>query len=90
MGDQRLYFRVHQLDLGLAFKLRVGMLDADDGCHAFSSIIAGEVGITILDQAVLAGVVIQHTRGRGPESGQMCTAIDSINGVGKTVNRFII
>ena len=43
-----LHFRVHQLDFGLAFKLRIRVFDADNGGHAFAGIITGEVGIGIL------------------------------------------
>ncbi len=53
--DVGLYFRVHQFDFGLAFKLRIRVLDADDGGHAFAGVIPGEVGVRFFQQCLSAG-----------------------------------
>ena len=52
--DLGLHLGVHQLDLRLALELRIGMLDADDGRQAFARIVAAEVRIVVLEQAVAA------------------------------------
>ncbi len=81
-------FGVHQLDLGLALELRVAVLDADDGGQAFARVVAGEVGIGVLQQAVLARVVVDRARERHPQPGQVRAAVDGVDRVGEGVDRF--
>ena len=45
---------VAQLGLGLALELRVGQLDADDGRQALAHVVAGQVRVVVLEDAVLA------------------------------------
>ena len=77
-------FGVAQLAFGLAFELRFGELDADDGGQAFADIVAGQVGVIFLKQLVLAGVIIEHAGQRRAEAGQMGAAVDSIDAVGES------
>ena len=79
---------IAQLAFGLAFKLRLGELDADDGRQAFADIIAGQVGFIFLDQLVLAGIIIQDAGQGGTETGQVGAAVDGIDAVGEAVNGF--
>ena len=85
--DVGLHLGVHQLDLGLRFELRVGVLDGDDGGQALARVVAGEVRVGILEQAVLAGVVVDHARQRGAQAGQVRAAVDGVDRVGEGVDR---
>ena len=68
-------FGVAQLLLGLAFKLRIFDLDGDDGCQAFADIIAGQVLGVVLQDLILAGIVVKAL-GRGVfKAGQMHAAL---------------
>ena len=44
---------VAELGLGLALELRLGQLDADDGGQALADVVAGEVGVVVLEQPAL-------------------------------------
>ncbi len=66
---------VAQLALGLAFELRLGQLDADDGRQAFADIVAGQVRVVFLEELVLVGVVVQHAGQGGAEAGEVGAAV---------------
>ncbi len=88
LGHQGLHLGVHQLDLGLTFELRVGVLDADDGGHALAGVVTREVGVAVLEQAVAAGVVVDHPGDRRAQAGHVRTAVYRVDGVGEGVDRF--
>ena len=85
--DVGLHFGVHQLDLGLRLELRVAVLDADDGGQAFARVVAGEVRVGVLEQAALAGVVVDDARQRRAQAGQVRAAVDRVDGVGERIDR---
>ena len=87
LGDVGLHFRVHQLDLGLRLELRVGVLDADDGGQALARIVAGEVGVGFLQQAALAGIIVDHARQGRAHAGQVRAAVHRVDGIGKRIDR---
>ena len=47
--DDALHLGIAQLALGLAFELRLGQLDADDGRQPFADVVAGQVGVVFLE-----------------------------------------
>ena len=57
LGDGRLDLAldlgVAELGLGLALELRLGQLDADDRGQALADVVAGEVGVVVLEDAAL-------------------------------------
>src|SRR5262249_889582 len=83
-------FAIAEALLGLPFELRLGDLDAENGGQAFAYVLAGEVGVRLLDQIVLASVVIDDTRQRVSEAGQVRAAGVRVDVVDKRVDRFRI
>ena len=74
---------VAQLALGLAFELRVGQLDADDGRQALAHVVAHQVGVVVLEQLGLVGVVVEDARQRRAEAGEVRAAVDGVDAVGE-------
>jgi len=85
-----LHLGVHQFDLGLAFKLWVGVLDADQGGESFAGIFTGEVGVGFFEQAGFAGVIVDHAGEGHAQTGQVCAAIHRVDGVGKRIDRLVV
>ena len=81
---------VEQFELVLAFELGLQDLDADDGGHALAGVVAAEVGVVVLEDALLARVVVDLAGKRGAQAGQMCAAIGRVDGVGKGEDRFVV
>src|SRR3954465_15494043 len=54
-GDEALHARVAELGLGLALELRVGELGRDHRRQALAHVLAGEVVVLLLEDALLAG-----------------------------------
>ena len=61
---QRTDIGIAKLRLGLAFKLRIGQLDGDNGGDTFTAVFAADL-VVALDDAGFDTVVIQYT-------GQRC------------------
>ena len=53
--DLALDLGIAELGLGLAFELRIDELDADDGGQTLADVVAGEVGVRVLEDARLCG-----------------------------------
>ena len=68
-----------ELCLGLALELRVGKLDRDDGRKALAGIIAREVLVLILENALLARIVVDGARQSGAEALEMRAAVDGVD-----------
>ena len=75
-----------QLALGLAFKLRLRQLHADDGDQAFANVVAGEVFFYVFEQAHLLAGVVDGAGQRGAEAGKVRAAIDGVDVVGEAEN----
>ena len=58
--DLALDLGVAELGLGLALELRLGQLDADDRRQPLAHVVAGEVGVVVLEDRVLARVVVER------------------------------
>ena len=74
---------VAQLALGLALELRVGQLDADDGGQALAHVVAHQVGVVVLEELVLVGIVVQDARQGRAEAGEVRAAVDGVDAVGE-------
>ena len=61
----------------------LGQLDADDGGQALADVVAGEVAVGVLEDAGLAGPVVERARQRGPEAGDVGAAVDRVDVVGE-------
>ena len=69
--DVRLDLGVAEARLRLALELRLGQLDADDGDEALAHVVAGEVRVVVLEELLLARVVVEHARERRAEAGEV-------------------
>ena len=80
---QRAHIGAAELGLGLALKLRIGQLDRDNGRKALAYIVAGEVGVFLLEQVLLARVIVNHAGERGAEALEVHAALGGVDVVGK-------
>src|SRR5207248_4745970 len=62
--DHVLDLGIVQLALGLALELGVGEAHGYDGGETFAHVVAGEVGVLVLEDTGLAGVVVEGTGAR--------------------------
>src|SRR4029077_20377486 len=72
-----------QLALGLAFKLRLRELHADDGDQAFADVVAGEVFLYVLEQSELLSGVVDGASEGGAEAGEMRATVNRVDVVGE-------
>src|SRR6185503_16939860 len=77
--DLALHLGVAELGLRLALELRVRQLDADHGGETLADVVAGEVAVTGLEDAGLAGPIVERARQRGAEPGDVGAAIDGVD-----------
>ena len=66
--------RVAQLRLRLPFELGVAQLDRDDGGKTFAGVLALEVVVLLLQEALLARVLVERARQRGTEALEVGSA----------------
>ncbi len=81
--DLALDLGVAELRLGLALELRIGQLHADHGRQALADVIAGQVGVVVLEDARAAGPVVQRARQRRPEARDVAAAVGRVDVVGE-------
>ena len=84
----RPHFGVAQPRLGLPLKLRLGELYADDRRQALAHILAREVGVGLLDEVLLAPVVVDDARQRAAKAGDMRAAVNRVDAVCEGVDEF--
>ena len=72
-----------ELALGLAFELRLRELHADDDDEAFADVIAAEVFFDVFEEAERLAGGVDRAGQRGLEAGEMGSAIDGVDVVGK-------
>ena len=80
---QRAHVGAAELGLGLPLELRVGQLDRDNGRKTLAHIVAGQVGVLLLEQVLLAGVIVDHAGERGAEALEVHAALGGVDVVGK-------
>ena len=81
-------FAVAQLGLGLAFELRVGELDADDGGQAFADVVAAHrLGSSSLSSLLFFAYCVDRAGQGRPEAAEVRAALDGVDvvGVGRNV-----
>ena len=66
--DEAADLGVAQLGLGLALELRVAQLDAEDGHQALADVLAAEVLLFLLEEALGARVVVDGAGDGRPEA----------------------
>src|SRR5439155_20676095 len=74
--DDALHLGVAEPRLGLALELWLGELHADDGDEALAGVLAGEVGVVVLEDLLPAGVVVEDAGESGAEAGEVGAAVD--------------
>ena len=79
LRDGRHDLAVAQLGLGLAFELRLGHLDGDDGREAFAEVGGVEVELEFRQEAVLVGVALEGGGQAAAETAQVRTALDGVD-----------
>ena len=77
---------VAELGLGLAFELRVGELDGDHGGQAFTHVVAGEVLVLVLEDALVTRVTVDQRGQRGAEALFVSAALGGGNRVREGVH----
>ena len=60
LAHERAHEGAAQLGLGLALELRVGKLHGDDRRQALAHVVAREVGVLLLQDVLLARVIVDH------------------------------
>ena len=83
--DQRAHGDVAQLALGLALELGILEPDRDDGGQALADVLAVEVGVLLLEQALGPGVLVDHVGEGLLEALLVHAALDGVDAVGEGV-----
>ena len=86
--DEPFDLDVQQLVLRLAFELRLGDLDADDGDQALAR--SSPLGRTSLSQPVLLGVAVDRAGQRGLEAAEVRAAVVVVDVVGEGEDRLVV
>ena len=80
--DDALDLGGEQFDLGLGLELRVGVFDRDDGGEAFAHVVAGDLGVLVLEEVVGLGELVDGAGEGGAEAGEVGAAVGVVDGVG--------
>ena len=81
-ADDALDLGGEQLDLGLRLELGVGVLDGDDGGEAFADVVAGDLGVLVLEQIIRLGEGVDRAGEGAAEAGEVGAAVGVVDGVG--------
>ena len=81
--DDALHLSVAEARLCLPLELGLRQFHADDGNEALPGVLAGEVGVVVLQDLLLAGVVVKDAGESGAEAGQVGAAVDRVDAVGE-------
>ena len=88
--DQALDRRVAELGLRLALELRVGELHRDHRGQALADVVAGQVLVLLLQQALVARVGVQRPGQRRAEAGEVRAALVGVDVVGEREHRLLV
>ena len=83
--DDPLDLAVAELGLGLAFELGLRHLDADDGREALADVVAAHALVVLLDELVVAGVLVDRPRERRAEAAEVSAPLDRVDVVAVAV-----
>ncbi len=91
LGDGRRHVTAHlgveQLELVLPLKLRLNHLDAHNGRHALTRVLAGEVGVALLEHPLLARPVVDNARNGRAQARNVAAPVRRVDGIGKGKDR---
>ena len=90
VGNKGADLGIAQLCLGLALELCLLQLDGNDADEALADIGTGKVLVLILQQAVAAAVIVEHTGQAGAEALFMGTAVRGVDVVGKAQQQLVV
>ena len=85
--DEALDRRVAELRLRLALELRVAQLDRDHGGEPLADVLALEVVLLLLQQALLARIAVDRARERGAEAREVGPALVGVDVVREREDR---
>ena len=88
--DQGADLGVAQLALGLALELRVAQLDRDERREALAHVFAGEVLLLLLEERLLARVVVDGAREGAAEAGEVGAALGRVDVVGEGEDGLVV
>ena len=71
--------RVAEFGLGLAFELRLGHFDGDDGRQAFAEVFRADFHLGFGQETVLFSVILERAGQSGAEADQVRTALDRVD-----------
>src|SRR5207244_9486711 len=78
---------IAELGLGLALELGLAQLDRDDRRQPLTAVVAGQRLLLLLQQTLVAGVVVQRARERCLEAGQVRATLVGVDVVRKRERR---
>src|SRR5919199_1802273 len=87
--DEALDLGVPELGLGLPLELRLAQLDRDDRREALANVVAEEVLLLLLEETLLARVVVYGPRERGPEAREVRPALVRVDVVREGKDRVL-
>ena len=87
VGDDLHHERAHEgaaeLGLGLALELGVTQLDGDDGGQALADVVTREIGVLLLEDVLLARVVVDDAGERRAEALEVHASLGGVDVVGE-------
>ena len=88
--DQGAHVAVAELGLGLALELCVLQLDRDDDGQPLAHVVARKVLLVLLDEVVLAAVVVEHLGQGRLEAGLVRAALGGLDVVGEREHKLVV
>ena len=86
--DKAANLGIAELRLGLALELRLVQADADDRAQALTAVVAGEVVVFLLQDVLLARVLVHGARQRVAEALEVRAAFGRVDVVGERAHVF--
>ena len=88
--DEAGHAGVAELGLGLALELGVAQLDGDHRGQPLADVLAGEVVLFLLEQALVARVLVERARERRAKARHVRAALAGVDVVGERVDRLLV
>src|SRR6185503_233926 len=88
--DERAHRGVAELRLGLTLELRLAKLDRDDRDQPFADVLADQVVLFLLQEALLARVAVEHVREGLLEALLVHAALVGVDRVGERIDRLAV
>lgn len=88
--DELGYIGVAELALGLTLELRLGQLDADNNRQSLAHVVAGELLVAVLENGILASVVVENAGQSGLEAGLVRAAVNGADVICKREHGLVV